>query len=92
MDFSGLTDRERLIAEQAVETLRALDQAADQAPHGQGLSCMEACIHDRGFGLLRSLMTQTAGARLEAQKKGSASGLAAAVAARSSKHASRGRS
>jgi hypothetical protein len=92
MDLSTLTDRERLIAEQAVETLRALDQAADQAPYGQGLWCMEACIHDKGFDLLRSMMTQTAGARPEAQKRGSASGPAAAVGARSSKPASRGRS
>jgi hypothetical protein len=92
MNLSRLTDRERLIAEQAVETLRALDQAADEAPHGQGLSCMEMCIHDKGFDLLRSMMTQTASARPEAQKKGSASGPAAAVARRSSKPASRGRS
>ncbi len=92
MDLSTLTDREMLIAEQAVETLRALDRAADQAPHGQGLSCMEACIHDKGFDLLRSMMTQTAGARPEAQKRGSASGPVSAVAARSSKPASRGRS
>ncbi|HEY1683206.1 MAG TPA: hypothetical protein VGG19_00465, partial [Tepidisphaeraceae bacterium] len=62
MDFSQLSDRERLIAEQAVETLRALDQAADDAPHGQGLACMEACIHEKGFGLLRTIMTSTASA------------------------------
>lgn len=71
MDLSRLSDRERLIAEQAVETLRALDRAADDAPHGQGLACMEAAIHERGFELLRSMMTATAGARDEAQKKGS---------------------
>ncbi|MDQ3439259.1 MAG: hypothetical protein M3478_02785, partial [Planctomycetota bacterium] len=44
MDLSKLSDRERLIAEQAVETLRALDKVADDAPYGQGLACMEACI------------------------------------------------
>ena len=70
MDLSKLSDRERLIAEQAVETLRALDKAADDAPWGNGLACMEACIHDKGFDLLRSIMTQTASARTEAQKKG----------------------
>lgn len=66
MDFSKLSDRERLTAEQAVQTLRALDQAADDAPHGQGLSCRERCIHDKGFEFLRTLMTTTASARPEA--------------------------
>jgi hypothetical protein len=93
MDLSKLTDRERLIAEQAIETLRALDRAADAAPHGQGLACMEACIHDRGFDLLRTIMASSAGARPEAQKRGPASGPASAAAARrSSRRASRARS
>ena len=93
MDFSKLSDRERLVAEQAVETLRALDEAADDAPHGRGLSCMEACIHDKGFALLRSIMASTAGARPEAQKKGSAApGPARAGARPSSRRASRERS
>jgi hypothetical protein len=92
LDWSKLTDRERLIAEQAVETLRALDRAADDAPHGQGLACMEACVHEKGFDLLRSLMTSTAGARPEAQKKGSASGDVAAGATPSSRRAGRVRS
>lgn len=88
MDLSKLTERERLIAEQAVETLRALDKAADQAPHGQGLARMEACIHDKGMGLLRTIMTSTAGARPEAQKRGPASGGARGVAGtRSSRRA-----
>lgn len=89
MDFSQLSDRERLIAEQAIETLRAMDKAADDAPHGQGFACMEACIHDRGFELLRTIMTSTASARPEAQKKGSASGPVPAAATRNSKPASR---
>jgi len=87
MDFSKLSDRERLIAEQAVETLRALDQAADDAPWGKGLACMEACIHDKGFDLLRLLMTQTASARTEAQKKGSASAVVPAAARPNSRRA-----
>lgn len=70
MNLSTLSDRERLIAEQAVETLRALDKAADDAPHGQGLSCMEAAIHEKGFALLRGIMASTSSARPEAQKKG----------------------
>jgi hypothetical protein len=92
MDFSELSDRERLIAEQAVQTLRALDKAADAAPHGQGLACMEACIHDKGFDLLRTLMASTASAQPEAQKRGSACVVAAAVEMRSSRCESRGRS
>ena len=87
-----LSDRERLIAEQAVETLRALDRAADDAPHGQGLACMEAAIHDKGFDLLRSLMAVTANARDEAKKKGSASGRVPVAGRASSKPASRVRS
>jgi len=79
MDFSQLSPRERLVAEQAIETLRALDKAADEAPHGKGLACMEACIHDKGFGLLRSMMSSAASARTEAQKKGSACGPVPAV-------------
>jgi hypothetical protein len=95
MDLSKLSDRERLIAEQAVETLRALDRAADAAPHGRGLSSMEAAIHARGFDLLRAMMAATAGARDEAQKKGSrasASAPAGAAGGPSSRRASRGRS
>lgn len=38
MDFSKLTDRERLVAEQAVTTYRALEQAAASAPVGKGLA------------------------------------------------------
>jgi hypothetical protein len=54
LGFSRLTDRERLIAEQAVETLRTLDRVADETPRGQGLARMEAAIHDKGFDLLRA--------------------------------------
>jgi hypothetical protein len=96
MDLANLSDRERLIAEQAVETLRALDRAADDAPHGQGLARMEAAIHDRGFDLLRAMITSTAGARDEAQKNGSRASAparrAGAAGGRSSRRASRGRS
>ena len=92
MDFSKLSPRERLIAEQAVETLRALDKAADDAPHGHGLDCMEACIHETGFGLLRSIMTSAASARTEAQKKGSVSGHAPVAGKPNSRPVSRARS
>ena len=93
MDFSKLTPEERLAAEQAVLTLRALNEAADQAPMGQGLACLEAVIHDKGFEHLRQLMTLAASARPEAQKRGSASGRAARAAdARSSRTATNARS
>jgi hypothetical protein len=85
MDLSQLSPRERLAAEQAVLTLRALDQAADDAPHGQGLAALEQVINDRGLQHLRDLMTSTLGARSEAQKKGSASEPARAAAKRSSR-------
>lgn len=68
--MSKLTDRERLIAEQAVETLRAADRAADRAPHGQGLARLGACIHEKGFDLLRYLITSSASQQPEAPKKG----------------------
>ena len=42
MNLSRLSPRERLAAEQAILTLRALDKAADDAPHGQGFACLEA--------------------------------------------------
>ena len=92
MDFSKLSDRERLIAEQAVETLRALDKAADDAPWGSGLARMEECIHDKGFALLRSLMTQTASAQPEAKKKRAASAVVPAAARQSSSRARYARS
>jgi hypothetical protein len=89
MDLARLSDRERLAAEQAVLTLRALDQAADAAPHGQGLAFVEAAIHDRGFEHLRNMMSLAINGRNEAQKKGSASGAVPAGSGRSSRPASR---
>jgi hypothetical protein len=78
MDLSKLSERERLVAEQAVLTYRALEQAAMTAPHGKGLATLEGVIHDKGFDHLRSMMTVAASARPEAQKRGSASNRAAA--------------
>jgi hypothetical protein len=85
MDWSKLSPEERLVAEQAVLTLRALNDAADQAPHGQGLATLEAVIHDKGFAHLRHMMSVAANARPEAQKKGSASGRVPAARRRSSR-------
>lgn len=92
MDWSMLSPRERLAAEQAVMTLRALDKAGEEAAEGQGLACLEAVILDRGMKHLRDLMTAAVSARDEAQKRGSASGGAGAEAGRSSRRPTSGRS
>jgi hypothetical protein len=81
MDFSKLNERERLVAEQAVLTLRALDEAADHASHGKGMEALEAVIHEQGFEHLRTMLASAANARPEAQKKGDVSSGAAAAEA-----------
>jgi len=73
MDLTRLSDSERLVAEQAVLTLRALEQAAATAPYGKGLATLEAVIHDKGFEHLRNMLSVASASRPEAQKKGSAS-------------------
>ena len=73
MDFSNLTDRERLVAEHALTTYRALEQAAASAPVGKGLATLENIIHDKGFEHLRKMLETAAASRSEAQKKGSVS-------------------
>lgn len=85
LDLSKLSPRERLAAEQAVLTLRELDQAADRAPHGQGFACLEKVITDQGFEHLRAMMSSALSAREEAQKRGPAFEAARAVAVRSSR-------
>ena len=90
IDLSHLSARERLAAEQAVLTLRELDKAADQAPQGQGLACLEKVITDRGFQHLREMMSSAISARDEAQKRGPAFEAARAVARRSSRRPTRG--
>jgi hypothetical protein len=77
MDFAKLSDAERLVAEQAVLTLRALNDAADKAEHGKGMAALESVIHDKGFEHLRHMLAAAAASRPEAQKRGSASGRAA---------------
>ena len=85
VDLSRLSPRERLTAEQAVLLARALDKAADEAPHGQGLACLEKVVVDDGFKLLRATLADAVSARAEAQKKGPAFGAARAAAGRSSR-------
>jgi hypothetical protein len=70
MDWNTLTDDERLVAEQAVATLRMVRQAGDVAPHGKGLFFLEQAVHDHGFPLLRDILQRSISAHDEAQKKG----------------------
>jgi hypothetical protein len=72
MDLSNLSERERLVAEQAVLTLRELDRAGNEAKGGHGLEALEGVIHERGFEHLRQMLALAANARPEAQKKGRA--------------------
>jgi len=92
LNLSELSARERLAAEQAVLTLRALDKAADEAPQGEGLNRLEGVIHEQGFEHLRQMLSSAIGAREEAQKRGSAFAVASVVAKRSSRRATAARS
>ena len=85
IDLSRLSPRERLAAEQAILTVRALDKAAVVAPQGQGFACLEKVITDEGFRHLRDMLASAVSAREEAQKKGPAFEAARAVARRSSR-------
>jgi hypothetical protein len=87
LDLSKLSARERLVGEQAVFTLRALDQAADEAAEGEGLNRLEAVIHDQGCAHLRQMMGRAIEARDEAQKKGPASATAGVAGVRRSRRA-----
>ena len=73
MEWKDMTSEERLVAEQAVITLRALKDAAVAAPMGQGMSVLESVIHDKGREHLLKMMSLAAASRPEAQKKGFAS-------------------
>src|SRR5687768_9183537 len=65
-------ETEELIALQALETYRALQQAVKTAPHGKGLATVEAVVHDKGFDQLRTMYEAAVREHPEAQKKGSA--------------------
>ena len=70
MDWTKLTDDERLIAEQAVATYRAVRLAGDQAPHGKGLAHLEQAVREHGDALLRDTLRRATDAQDAAQKKG----------------------
>lgn len=70
MDWKKLTEDERLIAEQAVATYRAVRLAADRAPHGHGLAHLEQAVREHGDALLRETLRRATDAEDAAQKKG----------------------
>lgn len=57
MNLDELTGDERMIAEHAVPAYQAVRQAAKDAPHGQGMSCMERAVTDKGLETLRRMLT-----------------------------------
>ena len=65
-------EQEKLVALQAIETYRALQHAVKTAPHGKGLSTVEAVVHDKGFDQLRKMYESALQNHPEAQKKGPA--------------------
>ena len=63
-------ETERLVALQALETYRALQQAVKTAPHGKGLETVEAVVHERGFAHLQQMYEAALREHPGAQKKG----------------------
>jgi O-acetyl-ADP-ribose deacetylase (regulator of RNase III) len=72
LDFAKLSPEELLAAESAVLTMRSLVDAAKAAPHGHGMECVEAALHERGFEHLRRMLQAAVASHEGAQKKGSA--------------------
>ena len=72
LDFAELSPEELLAAESAVLTMRSLMEAAKAAPHGQGMFCVEAALHENGFEHLRKMLSVAVASHEGTQKKGSA--------------------
>lgn len=70
LDFDKLSPAELLAAESAVMAMRSLMEAAEAAPHGQGMFFLESALHDKGFDHLRTMLQAAAASREGAQKKG----------------------
>ena len=70
MDWNKLSEDERLIAEQAVATFRAVRLAGGRAPHGHGLAHLEQAVREHGDALLRETLRRATEAEDAAQKKG----------------------
>jgi hypothetical protein len=71
LDFDKLSPRELLAAESAVLTMRSLMDAVKAAPHGHGMECVEAALHDKGRQHLRDMLLAAVASHEGAQKKGS---------------------
>jgi hypothetical protein len=74
MDWDGLTNNERLVAEQAVAAYRTAIGAMRAAPDGRGMARVEQAVRDRGFESLRMMVELAASEHDGAQKKGPAAG------------------
>lgn len=62
-------DTEALVAQQAIETYRALQKAVKDAPHGKGLAFTESVLRDKGFDHLRKMYQSALEEHPEAKKK-----------------------
>jgi len=62
--------RERLVAEQAVALLRAVEKSMHAAPEGQGLARMEATLMEKGRTHLAEVLKLAIEGHPEAQKGG----------------------
>jgi hypothetical protein len=72
LDFDSLSPQELLAAESAVLTMRSLMDAAQSAPNGQGMACVESALHEQGFEHLRKMLQAATASHEGAQKKGPA--------------------
>ena len=72
LDFNTLSAEELLAAESAALAMRSLMEAARAAPHGQGMACVEAALHEAGFEHLRTMLRTAVASHDGAQKKGPA--------------------
>jgi hypothetical protein len=72
LDFNTLSPEELLAAESAALTMRSLMEAARAAPHGHGMECLEAALHEKGFEHLRSMLQAAMASHDGAEKKGPA--------------------
>ncbi len=79
MDFAQMTPEERLIAEQAVLNLRALDEACDAAADGTVLAIAEKIAVAQGRELIRKTLQASVDRQTKAvEKKGRRAGRARA--------------
>lgn len=79
MDWDGLTPEERLVAEQAVLNLRALNETCDDAADGTVLAIAEKLAVDQGRELTRRTLQTVVDRQTQAvEKKGRPAGAARA--------------